>query len=57
MAMTDRTQIVRSDAPDHDALIVAGYLIVSMIFMLALYWAAMSPGTASGDIASMIVFP
>ncbi|WP_156164791.1 hypothetical protein [Bradyrhizobium sp. LTSP885] len=57
MAMTDRTQIARSDAPDHDALIVVGYLIVSMILMLALYWAAMSPGTASGDIASMIVFP
>ncbi|WP_156179631.1 hypothetical protein [Bradyrhizobium sp. LTSPM299] len=57
MAMTDRTQIVRGDARDHDALIVAGYLIASTIFMLALYWAATSPGTASGDIASMIVFP
>ena len=57
MAMTDRTQIVRSDAPDHDALIVVGYLIAATIFMLALYWAASTPGTASGDIGSMIVFP
>jgi hypothetical protein len=57
MAMTNRIQIVHSGPRDHDPLIVVGYLIASIIFLLALYWVAMSPGTASGDIASMIVFP
>jgi hypothetical protein len=57
MAMTERIQIVHRELRDHDPLIVVGYLIASIIFLLALYWVAMSPGTASGDIASMIVFP
>ncbi|WP_426442021.1 hypothetical protein [Bradyrhizobium genosp. P] len=57
MTMTDRTHVARSDVRHHDALVVAGYLIAAIIFSLALYWAAMSRGTASGDIASMIVFP
>ena len=57
MAIVDHDRIARSDARDHDASIIVGYLIASIIFLLALYWAALSPGTAPGDLASMNVFP
>jgi hypothetical protein len=42
---------------DYDALITTSYAVFAIIFLLAIYAASMSPGTASGDLASMSVFP
>jgi hypothetical protein len=42
---------------NHDRLIILSYVIFAIIFLLAIYAASMSPGTASGDLASMSVFP
>jgi hypothetical protein len=37
--------------------IIIGVLILSRLFLVALYAASMSPGTAPSDFATMIVFP
>lgn len=39
------------------AAIIIGALILSRLFLVALYAASTSPGTALGDFATMIVFP
>jgi hypothetical protein len=41
----------------YDGLIIFSYAIFSIMFLGAVYAASMSPGTASGDFASMSVFP
>jgi hypothetical protein len=40
-----------------DGLIMLSYVIFSIVFLGAVYAASMSGGTASGDFASMSVFP
>jgi hypothetical protein len=42
---------------DYDGLIMLSYVIFSIIFLGVIYAASMSPGTVSGDLASMPVFP
>ena len=42
---------------NYDGPITLIYIILSIIFLGAIYAASMSPGTASGDLASMSVFP
>ncbi len=42
---------------DYDELIMVSYVIFSLIFLGAVYAASISAGTASGDFASMSVFP
>jgi len=42
---------------NYDWLIVLSYVILSIIFLVAIYEASMSSGIASGDMASMFVFP
>jgi hypothetical protein len=42
---------------NHDTSIMLGYLIVSVIFLVALYSASMVPGTVPGDFASMVASP
>ena len=58
MAVVDSNhRIARRDARDHDVSIMLGYIVFSFVFMLALYAAAMGPGTSPADIASMTVLP
>jgi hypothetical protein len=57
MAIAEQTHFVAGKVRDHDASIMLGYLVLSIIFLVALYSASISPGTAPGDFASMIVFP
>jgi hypothetical protein len=42
---------------DYDALITLSYVVFSITFLVILYVASLSAGTASSDFASMSVFP
>jgi hypothetical protein len=42
---------------DYDTRITLGYAISSMVFLVIIYAASMSAGTAAADFASMSVFP
>ena len=57
MAIAEQNHFVAEKVRDRDASIMLGYLIVSVIFLVALYSASMSAGTAPGDFASMVAFP
>ena len=44
-------------AKDYDTLITLAYAIFSIAFLVIIYAASMSAGTAPGEFASMTVFP
>ncbi len=45
------------EVKDYDTLIMLSYAIFSIAFLVIIYAAAMSAGTAPGEFASMSVFP
>jgi hypothetical protein len=57
MASSEQDRLVDKKAWIGRAAIIIGVLILSRLFLLALYAASTSPGTALGDFATMIVFP
>jgi hypothetical protein len=57
MAIAEQNQFAAEKVRNHDVSIILGYLILSIIFLVALYSASMVPGTASGDFASMVALP
>jgi hypothetical protein len=57
MAIAEQNHLVTEKVRDRDASIILGYLILSIIFLAALYSASTLPGTAPGDFATMIAFP
>jgi hypothetical protein len=59
MAIAKHAQFdaIQHPARSHDAVIMLGYSIFSIMFLVAVYLDSMSSGTASGDFASMTVFP
>jgi hypothetical protein len=57
MAIAEQNHFVTGKVRNHDTSIMLGYLIVSVIFLVALYSASMVPGTFPGDFASMVAFP
>jgi hypothetical protein len=57
MAIAEQNHFVTEKVRNHDTSIMLGYLIVSIIFLVALYAASTVPGTAPGDFASMVAFP
>jgi hypothetical protein len=57
MAIAEQNHLVTEKVSDRDASIILGYLILSIIFLAALYSASTLPGTAPGDFATMIAFP
>jgi hypothetical protein len=42
---------------DYDGLIMLSYAIFAVTFLVLIYAASMSSGTAPGDFAAMAVFP
>ena len=40
-----------------DPTVLRSCLALSIVFLIAIYLASMSPGTAAGEFASMTVFP
>jgi hypothetical protein len=57
MAIVEQTRFETEKARDHDASIMLGYLLLSVIFLFTLYAASMAPGTATGAVTSMTAFP
>jgi hypothetical protein len=45
------------EVKDYDTLITLSYAIFSIVFLVIIYAASMSAGTAPGELASMTVFP
>lgn len=48
---------IQREVRSHDVTILIGCSIAAIVFLIALYLASMSSGTAPGDFASMAVFP
>jgi hypothetical protein len=57
MAIAEQNHFVAEKIRDRDASIMLGYLILSIVFFVALYAASMFAGTAPGEFASMVAFP
>jgi hypothetical protein len=59
MTVADETILNRSRQAgrNFDRLIVLSYAVFSIILTALIFAASTSPGTASGEIASMSVFP
>jgi hypothetical protein len=57
IAQRSRFTTARPEARGHDTTILFGYSILAIVFLIAMYFASMSPGTAPGDLAMMSVFP
>jgi hypothetical protein len=59
MAIAERARFdtLQHTARSHDTAIILGYSIFAIVLLIAIYLDSMSSGTASGDFASMTVFP
>jgi hypothetical protein len=61
MAITEQFTTQRQaedvEVKSYDMSILLGYSIFAIVFLIVVYFDSMSPGTASGDFASMTVFP
>jgi hypothetical protein len=55
--MTELTQLSKSNVRDYDATILLGYIAFSVVLLISIYFASMSPGTAPGAFESMTFFP
>jgi hypothetical protein len=42
---------------DYDVTILLGAAALSIVFLIVIYLASLSPGTAPGELASMAVLP
>ncbi|MDI4232408.1 hypothetical protein AAFX91_25540 [Bradyrhizobium sp. 31Argb] len=56
MASSEQDRLAKTAWIGRVAIII-GALFLSRLFLVALYAASMSPGTALGDFATMTVFP
>jgi hypothetical protein len=57
MASSEQDRLVDRKAWIGRISIIIGALILSRLFLIALYAASISPGTAIGDFATMTAFP
>ncbi len=57
MASSEQDRLAEKTAWIGRVAIIIGVLFLSRLFLVALYAASMSPGTALGDFATMTVFP
>jgi hypothetical protein len=57
IAQQSRFATAKPEARSHDATILLGCSILAIVFLIAMYFASTSSGTAPGDFATMIVFP
>ncbi len=60
MAITEQFTAQRQaedvEVKSYDISILLGYSIFAIVFLIVVYLDSVSPGTASGDFASMTVF-
>ena len=57
MAIVDHHHVLRSAARRRDVSLLVRSVLASIVFALAVYWAAISPGAVPGDFVSMVAFP
>jgi hypothetical protein len=60
MALAQQVRLAsttKADVRSRDMSIILGYSIFALVTLLAIYLAAGGPGTASADLANMVVFP
>jgi hypothetical protein len=59
MAILEHTDfdLIKREAKTHDTTILLGYSILAIVFLIVIYFASLSSGTAPGDFATMTVFP
>ncbi len=57
MAIAEQNHFATEKFRNHDVSIVLGYLTLAIIFLVVLYSASTSAGTASGDFAWMVALP
>jgi hypothetical protein len=54
---TASRQVQNLEVKSYDMTIILGYAIFAIVFLAAVYFDSVSPGTALGDFASMTVLP
>jgi hypothetical protein len=52
-----RFRPVKAEVRSRDTAIILGYSILAIVFLIAMYFASTSSGTAPADFATMTVFP
>ena len=57
IAEQTRLDVAQRQVKNRDAIVLLGYSLFAIVFLIEVYFASMSSGTAAGDFASMIVFP
>jgi hypothetical protein len=57
LAQQVRIASTKADAPSRDMSIMLGYSVLALVLLIAIYFAGGEPGTASGDFATLTVFP
>ncbi len=57
IAQQSRFATAKPKVRSHDTAILLGYSILAMVFLIAMFFASMSSGTAPVDLATMTVFP
>ena len=57
IAQQSRFDTTKPEVRSHDTAILLGYSILAIAFLIAMFFAAMSSGTAPIDFATMTVFP
>jgi hypothetical protein len=57
IAEQSRFEATQREARSYDAAIMFAYGLLTIMLLIGIYLDSVSSGTASGDFASMIVFP
>ncbi len=57
VAQQSRFGSAKQQTQNHDMTILVGYSIFAIAFLIAMYFASTSSGTAPADFATMTVFP
>jgi hypothetical protein len=59
MEIAQRSSVAtaKQQTRNRDKTILLGYSILAIVFLIAMYFASMSSGTAPADFATMTVFP
>ncbi len=57
IAQQTRIETTPREARSYDTTIMFAYALLTIMLLIGIYLDSMSSGTASGDFASMVVFP
>jgi hypothetical protein len=57
IAQQSRFATAKPEVRSRDTAIILGYSILAILFLVAMYFASTSSGTAPADFATMTVFP